>query len=233
MVEYKGLASQVNTDSDRVIECTAALKKSGNTRPSYAAQEVSAVLWMGNRFRSSASGREFPIVDLELGKLETFLHATEKRYGLPSTSHGPVLATLGLAPALEYPVKVGVYIPGITASGGGAPDDEPCCQTKGGLKYLASEGVILSELSADERVQPATRSDTGVSVILSLLPSMKYVRALFSVHLSFLFVRVTIETSRHRHGRHPSKLGCAQTVCVRAAIGTTRGRTGRGNGIFI
>ena len=46
-------------------------------------------------------------------------------------------------------------------------------------------------------------------------------------------VRVTRETSRDRHRRRPSRRGMAQTEGLRAGIGTTGGRTGRGYGIFV
>ena len=58
--------------------------------------------------------------------------------------------------------------------------------------------------------------------IISRLPSMKCVRALFSVCLSFFvksqlgLVRVTRETTRDRQRGHPSKRGLTQTERLRA-----------------
>ena len=71
---------------------------------------------------------------------------------------------------------------------------------------------------------------------------MKCGGALFSVCLSFIREvavgfgeSVAKETSRHQHRRHPSRLGgfwlrlnvCELAICI------TRGRTGRGYGIFV
>ena len=59
--------------------------------------------------------------------------------------------------------------------------------------------------------------------VFLLLPSMKRIRALFSVGLDFCFVKpqlelvsVTRETSRHRPRRHPGRRGLAQTERLRA-----------------
>ena len=80
---------------------------------------------------------------------------------------------------------------------------------------------------------------TGLSL---LLPSTKCTSERCSHFLFFIsktsqleFVRAPREISRHRHRRHPQQAGfgshCAERFCG-LAIGSSRGRTGRGYGIF-
>ena len=58
------------------------------------------------------------------------------------------------------------------------------------------------------------------TINLLLLPSMKFERCLRFACIFFMksqleLVRVTRKTSRHRHGRHPSRRGSAQTERLR------------------